>query len=54
MPSQYPSETDFSELRRRAAQVVREWHDDNLTADTVGFLADLLAELDERDAGIVR
>lgn len=34
---------DLAELRRRAARVVQEWHDDDLSADAVSHMAELLA-----------
>ena len=33
---------NYRELERRAARVVNEWHEDDLTADAVGFLAELV------------
>jgi hypothetical protein len=40
----YTLEQNYAELQRRAAAVINEWHEDELSADAVSFLADMIPD----------
>jgi hypothetical protein len=42
--SEYDPAADLAELRRRAAVVVSEWHEDDLSADAISHMAELLPD----------